>query len=184
MFDFGLSGQINLLENLSKSFPPIEKLITGGAYLLGIMFMIKAIYTLKMYGESKSMMSSGSSIKEPLMYFLVGGMLVFFPTGLRLLLNTTFGDNGNILAYGSFSSNNNALNSIFGTASPMGRQLCRIIQIFGLVAFVRGWVLIARSAASGQQAGSTGKGFMHVFGGMVAINIVGTIRMLNNTLFG
>jgi len=59
------------------------------------------------------------------------------------------------------------------------------IQIIGLVAFVRGWMMIAKSASQGgHQQGGFGKGMMHVFGGVMAINIVSTLNVINETLFG
>ena len=44
--------------------------------------------------------------------------------------------------------------------------------------------MIAKSASGGQQPGGTGKGLVHVFGGIFAINIVQTINIINNTLYG
>jgi intracellular multiplication protein IcmC len=98
-------------------------------------------------------------------------------------MQSTFGYN-NVLQYASVKSNNATLDTLFGTGSVVGRPLTMIIQVIGLIAFVRGWVLIARSASQGQPPGGTGKGFMHVFGGILAINIVGTLEMINNTLYG
>ncbi len=74
--------------------------------------------------------------------------------------------------------------SLFGGDSELGNALVIIIQTIGLYAFARGWVLIARGAGQGQQPGNTGKGLMHIFGGILAVNIVGTVEMINNTLFG
>jgi intracellular multiplication protein IcmC len=82
------------------------------------------------------------------------------------------------------NSSNQALDTLFGSGSVVGRPLAIIIQVIGLIAFVRGWVLVARSASQGQPPGGTGKGLIHVFGGILAINIVGTINMINNTLYG
>ena len=66
----------------------------------------------------------------------------------------------------------------------MGTSLAIIIQVVGLVAFLRGWLLIARSSSQGQGAGNIGKGLMHVFGGVMAMNIIGTLEVFQNTLFG
>ncbi len=45
--------------------------------------------------------------------------------------------------------------------------------------------MVAKAASQGgQQAGSTGKGLMHVLGGILAINIVSTMQIVNNTLYG
>lgn len=178
-----ITSQADLLTNIAKSLAPVERLITGGAYLLGIAFMFKAIYSLKAYGESRTMMSSSTSAKEPIVYLLVGGVLLYFPTTLQVLMQTTF-NYSTVLQYAPVNSKSNALDTLFGTGSIVGRPLTMLIQVIGLIAFIRGWVLIARSASQGQPPGGTGKGFIHVFGGILAINIVGTITMINNTLYG
>lgn len=178
-----MAEQANILNNLAQSLGPVQKLITGGAYIIGCAFLFKAIYSLKVYGEARTMMSNNASIKEPVIFLMVGTILIYFPSGFALLLQSTFGYN-NVLQYAPVNSQNGALDTLFGNGSAIGRPLAMLIQVIGLIAFVRGWVLIARSAAQGQPPGGTGKGLMHVFGGILAINIVGTLNMINNTLYG
>lgn len=178
-----ISGHADIITNLANALLPVERLITGAAYLVGIAFAFKAIYTLKIYGEARTMMSTNTSVKEPLIYFLVAGVFIYFPTAFKILLNSTFGYSS-ILAYAPMNSSNHNINSLFGAGSSFGRPLTIIIQTIGLASFVRGWVLIARSASQGQPPGGTGKGIVHVFGGILAVNIVGTLQIINNTLYG
>ena len=173
------SESTTVLVNLANSLLPVQNLITGAAYVIGISFALKALYSLKMYGEARTMQSSSTSIKEPLFNLLVAGLLIYFPTGLDIIMNTTFGYS-NILAYGD----SDVVSSAFGGDSELGNALVIIFQTIGLYAFVRGWVLISRAASQGQPPGGTGKGLMHVFGGILAVNVVGTVEMINNTLFG
>ena len=177
-----LNNQVDVFVNITASMAPVQRLISGAAYLIGIAFAVKALYCLKTYGESRTMMSGNSSIKEPLAYFLVAGMLIYLPTGFQILMNSTFGPNSSILAY--TNSNNPTMDAVFGPNSLVGASLALIIQTIGLIAFVRGWVLIARSASQGQPPGGTGKGMIHVFGGILAMNIVGTLEIINNTIYG
>ena len=172
-------SQTNVLINIAKSLIPVQNLITGAAYFIGISFALKALLTLKQHGESKTQMSSQTSIKEPLFYFMIAGFLIYFPTGFEIIMNTTFGYS-NVLAY----SDSNLTDSMFGGNSQLGNAVVIIFQTIGLYAFTRGWILIARAASQGQQPGGTGKGLMHVFGGVLAVNIVGTVELLKNTLFG
>ena len=178
-----LTSQANILNNIANNMLPVERLLTGAAYLIGLSFAFKALYSLKIYGEARTMMSSNTSIKEPLIYLIVAAIFIYFPTGFQVMMNTTFGYS-NVLAYGPVSSSNKTMDSLFGPDSLIGRPLALIIQTVGLVAFIRGWVLIARSASQGQQPGGTGKGLVHVFGGILAMNIVGTLQIINNTLYG
>lgn len=176
-------GQVDIITNVAASMESVEKLVTGAAYLIGMTFAMKAIYSLKVYGEARSMMAQSSSIKEPVVYLLVAGLLIYFPTGFEIMMNTTFGYSS-VLAYAPVSSQNPLLAGLFGQDSPVGQSLALIIQVVGVIAFVRGWVLVARAATHGQPPGGTGQGLMHVFGGVLAMNIVGTLQVINNTLFG
>ena len=178
-----ITGQANILNNIAANLLSVERLVTGAAYVIGLAFAFKAIYSLKIYGEARTMMSTNSNIKEPIIYLIVAGMFIYFPTGLGIMLQTTFGSSS-ILEYAPVSSSNPAISALFGSGSIVGRPLAIIIQTIGVIAFVRGWVLIARAANQGQPAGGTGKGLMHVFGGILAMNIVATLEIINNTLYG
>lgn len=178
-----ITAQADIITNIAKNVAPIEKLITGGAYLMGIGFAMKALHSLKQHGESKSAMSQNSTMKEPLLYLLVAAVFIYFPTALSTLMNTTFGYS-NILAYTALDTSNQSLNTLFGSGSEVGESLAEIIQTIGLIAFIRGWTLIAKSASQGQPPGGTSKGLIHVFGGILAMNIVGTLQVLNDTLYG
>ncbi len=178
------STQIDILSNVAASLLSIERLVTATAYLIGLSFAVKALYSLKVYGEARSMMSQSSSIKEPVIYLLVSALLIYIPTGFQIMLNTTFGVGSSVLAYAPVSSQSPLISGLFGPGSQVGESLTIIIQVIGVIAFVRGWVLIARGATHGQPPGATGQGLMHVFGGVLAINIIGTLEVFNNTLYG
>lgn len=173
-------SETNVLVNIANSLLPVQELVTGAGYLIGIGFAIKALMTLKQQAETKSSASgqSGSGIKEPFLYFIIAGFLIYLPTGFEVLMKTSFGYTS-VLAYGESST----LDSIFGD-NELGAALVTIVQTIGVFAFVKGFVLLARASSQGQQPGGTGKGMMHIFGGILAINVVGTIEMVNNTLFG
>lgn len=178
-----IASQANILNNIAETLIPVQRLITGGAYLIGCAFIFKAIYSLKVYGEARTMMATNGSMKEPVMYLVVGAIFIYLPTAFSILMQTTFGYQ-NVLQYAPVNTGNAPIDTLFGAGSSVGRPLTLIIQVIGLVAFIRGWVLIARSASQGQPPGGTGKGLVHVFGGILAINIVGTLNIINNTLYG
>ena len=178
-----ITSQADILNNIANNLGPVQRLITGGSYVLGIVFAFKAISTLKEYGEQRTMMSSSKNVKEPLIYFVVASVLLYFPSALDVALMTTF-DSSTILQYAPIESNNQTINVLFGAGSSVGKPLTLIIQTVGLAAFVRGWLLIARGASGGQQQGGMGKGLVHVLGGIMAINIVQTVTIINNTIYG
>lgn len=175
-------GQYNVLVNIAKNALPIERLLTGGAYLLGIFFAIKALFALKQHGEMGKSAQQSTSMKEPILFFIVSAGLLYFPTIFSVLMNTTFGYSS-VLAYTPMNSSNQTISTLFGSGSQAGLAITRIFQVIGLAAFLRGWLLIAKSA-QGQQQGNTAKGYTHILGGILAMNIMGTLDILNNTLYG
>lgn len=177
-----IAAQADILTNIANNLVPVEKLITGSAYLMGVAFAYKAITSLKHHGERASAQQQ-AGLKEPIVYFLVAAVFIYFPTAVSVLMKTSFGYS-NVLAYGSLQTQNPTLNTLFGPGSEVGRSLSLIIQVIGLIAFIRGWILISRSATHGQSPGGTSKGIMHIIGGILAMNIVGTLEVLNNTLYG
>ncbi len=173
---------INILNNIASSLLPVQRLISGACYVIGVIFALKALYTLKAYGEQRTMMSSSHNIKEPLMYLAIAGCMIYFPSGVSAILSTLFG-NDNILQYSSVSGSGTLVDLLFGSGA--GRPIVIIIQTIGVIAFVRGWMQIARSSSSsGHQPGGTGKGLAHIVGGVLAINIVATLNVINNTIYG
>jgi len=170
----------NVLVNVAESMAPVYHMVTGAAYVIGIAFAFKALYSLKVYGEQRTMMSSQNSMKEPLMYLLIAAIFIYLPTGFAVLMTSTFGYS-NVLAYQSAGGTASIL---FGPQnSDFGQSITIIIQTIGVIAFVRGWMNIAKASGQGQQPGGVGKGLMYVVGGIFCMNIVGTVDVINNTLF-
>ncbi len=164
---------LQLLLNLSQSFPPIWHMITGISYLMGIAFIMRAIYQLKIYGEGRTMMSGQASLKGPVIYFFVGGMLLWFPSSRALIMTTIFG-------YGTEEPLS------YVTSNPLWNEqsvevLMQIVQIVGLISFIRGWVFLAHAAQPSSGQPVFGKAMTHIVGGILAINIEGTREMLMNT---
>jgi intracellular multiplication protein IcmC len=175
---------INIFQNLKPSLLQIQKLITAIAYVMGVHFLIKGVGALKHAGEMRSHMSQQHSMKEPIFYLLSGSMLIYLPSAISVFLSTVFGSD-DILQYNQLQSSNPIVNTLFGAAGVFGEDMILFIQIIGLVAFVRGWMMVAKGASqSGHQQGGLGKGMMHIFGGIMAINIVQTLNVINETLFG
>lgn len=155
---------VTIIGNLSRSLYPIQHLITGGAYILGILFFMTAIAKLRKIGDYRAQSSSHEKMYGPMMYLLFGAVLLYLPSALTVMANTTFGV-GNVLTYTSYNPAN-----IF---SSMGL----LIKTAGILWFVRGCVLFAQSSEPGKQHGS--KGFIFIGAGILAMNFENTIAMLN-----
>ncbi|MFJ1269015.1 type IV secretion protein IcmC [Legionella lytica] len=158
---------IAILGNLSKSLYPLQRLITGGAYLLGVLFFITAVMKLMKIGDHRAQSQSQERMFVPMMYLLFGALLLYLPSALNLAANTAFGV-GNILTYTNYDPTN--------IYSSMGL----LIRTAGVLWFVRGCVLVAQSSEPGAQDGP--KGLIFILAGILSMNFDNTVAIMNNMM--
>ncbi len=160
-----------MLINLQRSYPGIIKLITSFSFVAGIALTLNALYKLKVYGEIRTMMGGQTDLKGPLLMLLVAGVFLFLPTAVDTIMMTTFGTTAfTPLSYIS----KEAVGFEAGMEAVLG-----LVQIVGLIAFIRGWLMIMKSSQQGQ--GGMGKGLIHVCGGIFAMNVSGTKEVIWST---
>lgn len=162
-----------LLDNLSRSYNGLWRLITAWAYLCGMMFITMSLFQLKIYGEMRTMMSGQTNIMKPLSFLLVGAMLMYLPSTFKTAMLSTFGTaTGNPMSWSNVTSV-----GIHGYQLAITPALLGLMKIVGLISFVRGWMMMAHVSEQGQHA-TFGKALTHILGGLLLINIVGTGNML------
>ena len=181
-FAAGLSGSvsdaISIVINISENIGSLQQLVVAFLYFSGIGFFIKALYHLKVYGEARTMMATQTSMKQPLTWMCVGMAFIALPTTIEITLNTFFASNNGILSYEDWNKASGDLLS-----SQLMSAIFSIVQLVGLISFSRGWFIIAQAAQhqGGGQA-TMGKGLIHIVGGIMGLNIVQTINILDNTI--
>ncbi|MGC1181927.1 DUF308 domain-containing protein [Legionella sp.] len=156
---------VTILGNISQSLYPLQRLISGGAYLLGILFFITAITKLLKIADRRTQSPSQEKMFTPMMYLLFGALLVYLPSALNVVANTAFGV-GNVLTYASYNPTN--------IYSSMGL----LIRTAGLLWFVRGCVLVTHASEPGKQQGP--KGLIFILAGILSMNFDNTVSMLNS----
>lgn len=158
---------VTILGNISQSLFPVQRLISGGAYLLGILFVLKAIGKLRKIADHRAQSSSQEKMFTPMMYLIFGAALIYLPSVIQTMANTAFGV-GNVLTYTPPPTPN--------IYSSMGL----IIRTAGLLWFIRGCVLVAHASEPGTQEGP--KGLAFIVAGILAMNFDNTIAMINYIL--
>ncbi len=156
-----------MIENLSQSALPVQALITGFGYLLGIIFFMIGLRKLKTIADARARSSSQMPMIVPIAYFLGGAALIYLPVAVKVASTTAFGA-GNILAYEKVSNIN-----VIGA-------MVLIIQTAGVIWFVRGTSLLVNASNPGIQHG--GKGLTFLIAGILALNFEGTVSMINTTM--
>lgn len=162
-----ITDLVTIIGNISQSLYPMQRFISGFAYLLGILFFITAISKFKKMGDKRGHAPSQEKMYSPVMYMLMGAFLLYLPSILNIMANTAFGV-GNVISYSSYNP--------MDIYSSMGV----LIRTAGLLWFVRGCVLIAHASEPGTKDGS--KGLLFLFSGILAMNFDNTIAMVNYIL--
>lgn len=160
----------DFLVNFAKSVPNLMRMVTAIAYVLGMYFIIAGVMKLKVLGESRTMMSGEHSIKGPLIFLVVGALLLYVPTSVQVGLST-FWTNPNPYSYLQQKDQwAEFLNNVY-----------LIVQLVGVIAFIRGLVILSHLGGHGQP-GTFGKGLTHIIGGLFCINIYTFIQVILITL--
>lgn len=157
-----------IIGNLSQSLFPVQHLISGFAYVTGIVFVSIALFKLHKIGDARVQSPSREKTIVPLLYMLVGAALIYLPSTLEVMANTAFGPD-NILAYGAYNR--------FDIYSSMGL----LIQTAGLIWFVRGTILITQATHPGAKKEGA-KGLVFIFAGILAMNFNNTIAIANTII--
>lgn len=161
-----------VITNIGNNITPMLRMVTGGAYLFGFGFVFRGIFMLKAYGDQRTMMSSQANLKGALICLFVGAALIYYPTLEQILLMTAFSANSTSpLQYQTnITMNQTAYFS-----------LLKCVQLIGTISFIRGWIMLTHLANPSQQ-NSFGKAMTHIVGGLMAVNIQGTIDILKGTI--
>ena len=166
---------VEMLKSISLQLHPWERLIRVASYILGILLFFKAMYYLRIYGESRIMGGRDASLKIPLVNMTIGAALIYFPTALEIAMQSTFGYES-ILMYSDWRGSPTS-----GTSRLVMVSVFNVVKFIGLVSFVRGMMMLTKAAQQGAQV-STAKGFTHVIAGILGMNIVGTANLMSATL--
>lgn len=164
---------VGMLINLQQSLAAVWTFLAALCYVMGVWFVGLGVLRLKQYGQMTVMMSTQASLGPTLAYVLVGSGLLYLPTLLDTINITLWNyDFNSITAYPAE-----------GSFSDIMIPLLALVQVMGFISFIRGWTTMAKLGAQAQP-GTLGKGVMHMIGGVLAMNITGTIDMLHATFFG
>lgn len=155
-----------MIGHASQSFFSIQMLVSGLAYLLGLLFFLMALQHLHRIG-SQPKGSKRENPYVPLAYTLGGVCLLFLPSVYTMVASTVFGA-GNVLSYAQYNP--------FDIFSAM----YIIIQTAGVIWFVRGCVLVTQSSEPGSQHGP--KGLVFIIAGIFAMNFESTLAFLSSLM--
>ena len=166
---------LQMLQSIQSAYKPYSLMIVSVCYAAGITFLLKAFYDLHIVAKMSGSMGGQADYRPPLFLFVIAAMFLAFPGVIDILTRSVFGQSNGPLSYisGGNTMSQSALNDCIG-----------LVQMVGITAFVRGWMLLARhgNRNGGTQPGNFGKSMTHIVGGTLAANISWTWAVLMSTV--
>jgi intracellular multiplication protein IcmC len=161
-----------LIDNLHA----VIQLVVASAYVVGIWFITSAINELRIYGQARTMTPLQINFTGPLSRFLAGIALLFLPGIIDVSIYSLWNYGASQASILRFDTTGTAeWDKVFD-----GIRL--IVQAFGYISIIRGFILISRAGSQRAQPGAFGKGVMHIAGGILAVNIIATIKVIEYSL--
>lgn len=149
----------DMIANFAKQLPNLMRLVTAIAYVIGMVFIISGVIKLKHAGEMRMQMSPEHSIKGPIILIVIGAMLLYLPSSVQIGMSSFWTEPN---PYG-YTQDKDQWAQFFN-------NIFMVVQLFGVIAFIRGLVLLASLNHHGQP-GTFGRGMTHIIGGILCINI-------------
>lgn len=178
------------LNNLSRTIAPLTAMVLVVSFVIGIGMIFGALIKMKKFGQIATYSTAPGEIGGPLVSLIVGAVLIYLPTTSDTLMNSIFSIGGSGFDYSAYGKGADLLTygSLGGLEQQMtalANTLVLIIQFLGLLSFIKGWIIVAKSATpQGGQQNSFTKGLTHIIGGIILINFMGAVNIISNTLNG
>lgn len=171
----GLTGTVsNVIDNVEEGLKGADRFAIALFYIAGLGLSMSAIYRLKKFGHRTAFMHVDVGIIAPMVQFFIGVALIYSPTFFKVINMTLFKKTSVTSQFtggSQVAAQNIAMIKII-------QEVSGIIQIIGLFAFLRGWLILSRVGKQGTQPGTISKGIVHIIGGILAINIIETINVI------
>ena len=167
-------GLDSIFANGASFFSAAIPVVGAASYILGIAVGISAVFALARRARDPS-----ASLKKPIVSLVVAACLLSLPLSIKAVSKTLILDTGGNPGSVLISGTSGTAFSKFSAAGLKG--LLIFIQLVGIIAFVRGWLLINRSAMGDDTHGYLSKGIIHIVGGACAIHISPFAHILANT---
>lgn len=168
---------VTALENLSNTFGSISFLVVAISQLIGVVLVFRGIAMYKIFATQTMSSAQKGELAGPLVHVVVGVIMIYLGSSIDVSVETLFGSAnssaGDIKAY-----------LPAGTEEKWQALMAVLVKYFkliGLLAFVKGWIILSKMGHAGVQPGSMGKGLTHIIGGVLLMNMVDTMQLLSCT---
>ncbi len=183
-----------ILTNVSNIIVPLTAMVLMISFASGIYMIFHALTEMKKFGTVSMGQAQPGELSGPLMQLIIGAVLIYLPTSTDTMMNSIFSTSASIFGSGSINYQNLGTGStLLGYAggdsfsqqwASLANTLVLYIQFIGLLSMIKGWFILSKAGGQGAQPGSVARGFTHVIGGVIAMNFIGAVNVISNTIFG
>lgn len=161
------------LINISRVLPNVLIFISGLTVIVGVMFIILALFKLKHLADFRNMMSGQQEVGKAIMMITLGVVFIWMPFMLEVFTVTIFGEGIGALQqhYPVAAGSNQYYVAFF-----------RIMQVIGIISFVKGWFILSGMAKGQHQPGTFGKAMTHILAGVFLFHLKAFMSILEQTL--
>jgi intracellular multiplication protein IcmC len=162
-----------MMVKLAASIPTLMQLVTAIAYVMGMFLVIRAVIELKHLGEARSMMSSERhGMAKPAALIFVGASLLYIPTAIHMGMSTFF-TSANPYAYATGGQ---------GQWCTVLQDFFLVVQLIGVIAFIRGLMMLTQVGGHGGQPGTFAKGLTYIIAGIFCVDMYDFVNVVMTTL--
>jgi intracellular multiplication protein IcmC len=158
-----------MLMSLNESIPQLFLLVTAVSYVMGMYLMCSGVMKMRTCGDTRSA-AQGGDLRGALTTIVIGILFVYLPSTLKVTLSTIYG-NDTVTAYDSSGTWYDQTLAV----------VVSIVQLVGLISFIRGLIIFYKVGNGNSQQVTIGKGVTHVVGGILAFNLLATVDILATT---
>ncbi len=152
---------------LAHNFGILATILQDISIAMGITLFAAGMFKLKRFGQMRTFMSHQMTLAGPLMMLLAAVCLLMLPFILKTGMLAFWGET-NPLRYTGGTD---------GYEAYMVPVLM-FVRLIGIGSFMRGLMLVSRSGRIGGQPGTVGRAMIHIFAGILAIHVLGTVNLL------
>ncbi len=139
---------------LSSSFYSLEKMLLVLSYIIGLFLALRGVMMYRAFANQTYGSAQRGEIAGPMVFLIVGIMLIYLPSTMNASLQTIFGTSeigqlSSLASYQSPDSSENWLN--------LQNIFVKYLKLVGRIAFLRGWIILSKMWHPGAQPGSIGK---------------------------
>lgn len=161
-----------MLGNIMASFPGIMIFLNLFTSMAGVILTGMAIFKFVEFDNGHARLIT------PFMYLLVGVALFNLSSSVDTFLETVYGPSTSVQNLLSYRGGNR----LSEQGSKMAMLLIMCIRLVGYVSFIKGWFIFKRIGDGTQGSDEAfSKAMIHLFFGVLAINIVETVNVLSST---